>query len=48
MNAAVVESAAEFSLTEGMTYFVSDNASSHKSYSERGVKLLIIDGEFLQ
>jgi quercetin dioxygenase-like cupin family protein len=37
-----------FSLSKGMTYVVSDNLSSHRSISENGVKLLIIDGEFLK
>ena len=35
-------------LTQGMTYIVSDNLSSHRSHSENGVKLLIIDGDFLK
>jgi len=35
-------------LSKGMTYIVSDNASSHRSRTEHGVKLLIIDEEFLQ
>ena len=34
-------------LTEGSTYVVSDEMSSHRSVSENGVKLLIIDGDFL-
>ena len=34
-------------LTKGMTYVVSDNMSSHRSVSEKGVRLLIIDGDFL-
>lgn len=34
-------------LSPGMTYVVSDNASQHRSYSKEGVKLLIIDGDFL-
>lgn len=34
-------------LTPGMTYVVTDNASQHRSYSKTGVKLLIIDGDFL-
>ena len=38
----------EFSLTKGMTYVVSDDLSSHRSISKVGVKLLIIDGNFLQ
>ncbi len=36
-----------FRLNKGMTYVVSDDLSSHRSYSETGVKLLIIDGDFL-
>jgi len=36
-----------FSLVKGMTYVVSDNLSSHRSISKSGVKLLIIDGDFL-
>lgn len=35
-------------LIEGMTYIVSDDLSSHRSISENGVKLLIIDGDFLK
>jgi uncharacterized cupin superfamily protein len=34
-------------LEKGMTYVVSDDQSSHRSFSQSGVKLLIIDGEFL-
>ena len=34
-------------LSKGMSYIVSDNASSHRSISSHGVKLLIIDGDFL-
>ncbi|HTI57474.1 DHCW motif cupin fold protein [Mucilaginibacter sp.] len=37
-----------FSLVAGMTYIVSDNLSSHRSISKNGVKLLIIDGDFLK
>jgi quercetin dioxygenase-like cupin family protein len=37
----------QFILTAGMSYVVSDNLSSHRSVSEKGVKLLIIDGNFL-
>jgi hypothetical protein len=32
----------------GMTFIVSDDLSSHRSFSEKGVKLLIIDGDFLK
>ena len=37
-----------FILTKGMTYIVSDELSSHRSVSSDGVKLLIIDGDFLR
>jgi hypothetical protein len=35
-------------LSKGMSYVVSDNLSSHRSISKNGVKLLIIDGDFLK
>lgn len=38
----------KFTLTRGMTYVVSDELSSHRSSTEHGVKLLIIDGDFLK
>ena len=34
-------------LKKGMTYVVSDNLSSHRSKTNKGAKLLIIDGDFL-
>lgn len=34
-------------LTKGMSYIVSDDLSTHRSISSNGVKLLIIDGNFL-
>ena len=37
-----------FILQKGMTYVVSDELSSHRSVAEKGVKLLIIDGDFLK
>lgn len=37
-----------FSLKKGMSYIVSDNLSEHRSHSAAGVKLLIIDGDFLK
>jgi hypothetical protein len=37
----------EYTLTKGMSYQVSDNLSSHRTSSENGVKLFIIDGDFL-
>ena len=43
-----LESGGEFTLTAGMTYVVSDGLSSHRSISKNGVKLLIIDGDFLK
>jgi quercetin dioxygenase-like cupin family protein len=38
----------KFVLKKGDTYVVSDELSSHRSISENGVKLLIIDGDFLK
>lgn len=35
-------------LTPGMSYVVSDELSSHRSVSRGGVKLLIVDGDFLR
>lgn len=37
-----------FTLRAGMTYVVSDEESSHRSKTREGVKLLIIDGDFLR
>jgi hypothetical protein len=37
-----------FTLTKDMTYVVSDDLSSHRSVTTNGVKLLIIDGDFLK
>ncbi len=34
-------------LSKGMSYVVSDQMSSHRSTTQNGVKLLIIDGDFL-
>jgi len=42
-----LETREAFTLTAGMTYVVSDDLSSHRSRSKNGVKLLIIDGDFL-
>lgn len=36
-----------FNFSEGMSFVVSDDRSSHFSISEKGAKLLIIDGDFL-
>lgn len=35
-------------LKKGMTYVVSDYLSTHRSIAKNGVKLLIIDGDFLK
>lgn len=35
-------------LSKGMSYVVSDQLSSHRSFSKNGAKLLIIDGDFLK
>ena len=43
-----LENGEQFILTKGMTYVVSDELSSHRSVSKNGVKLLIIDGDFLK
>jgi hypothetical protein len=37
-----------FSLSAGMSYQVSNGASSHRSISKNGATLLIIDGDFLK
>ncbi|MFM9986732.1 MAG: DHCW motif cupin fold protein [Flavobacteriales bacterium] len=34
-------------LNAGMCYVVSDDMSSHRSFSEHGAELLIVDGDFL-
>ena len=36
-----------FQMTKGMSYQVSDELSSHRSFSPDGAKLLIVDGSFL-
>jgi hypothetical protein len=38
----------KFIMTKGSKYVVSDGLSSHRSISKDGVKLMIIDGDFLQ
>jgi quercetin dioxygenase-like cupin family protein len=42
-----LETGEKFLLKKGMTYVVSDNMSSHRSVTSTGVKLLIMDGDFL-
>jgi hypothetical protein len=43
-----LETGEKMKLTKGETYVVSDNLSSHRSLADNGVKLLIIDGDFLK
>lgn len=43
-----METGESLSFKKGMTYVVSDELSSHRSISGQGVKLLIIDGDFLK
>lgn len=38
----------KISLSKGKSYVVSDELSSHRSFSKNGVKLLIVDGDFLK
>src|SRR5688572_28634979 len=40
-----MEEGEEYTLAVGQSYIVSDEMSSHRSYSPEGVLLLIIDGE---
>jgi quercetin dioxygenase-like cupin family protein len=42
-----MEGGGSFTLKKGMTYVVSDELSSHRSVTDRGATLLIIDGDFL-
>ena len=37
-----------FNLKQGMTYVVSDDMGSHKSSTKDGVKLMIVDGDFMK
>ncbi|HJV18529.1 MAG TPA: DHCW motif cupin fold protein [Sediminibacterium sp.] len=43
-----MENGGQVRLSKGMTYIVSDELSSHRSVSKEGVRLLIIDGDFLK
>src|SRR5260221_5233972 len=43
-----LQSGEKFTLSKRMSYVVSDELSSHRSISTNGVKLLIIDGDFLK
>lgn len=43
-----LETGEKLRLCQGMTYVVSDDQSSHRSMSEQGATLLIVDGDFLK
>lgn len=43
-----METGGDVQLSKGMTYVVSDELSSHRSVSRNGVRLLIMDGDFLK
>ena len=43
-----LNSGERINLKKGGTYVVSDELSSHRSVTEKGVKLLIVDGDFLK
>lgn len=43
-----LQSGEQFILKKGMTYIVSDELSSHRSTTVNGVKVMIIDGDFLK
>ncbi len=43
-----LESREVVTLQQGMSYVVSDDLSSHRSISANGVKLMIVDGDFLK
>ena len=43
-----LENDKKLTLAAGNTYVVSDEMSSHRSFAADGVKLLIIDGDFLK
>ncbi len=43
-----MESGEKVVMKKGMTYVVSDGLSSHRSVTESGATLMIIDGDFLE
>jgi hypothetical protein len=45
---SALEPGEKLTLSKGMTYVVSDDLSSHRSTTSDGVKLMIIDGDFLK
>jgi len=42
-----MESGEKFSILKGLTYVVTDQMSSHRSRTDEGCRLFIVDGEFL-
>jgi hypothetical protein len=43
-----LENGEKYTLVKGVTYVVSDELSSHRSSTKDGVKVMIIDGDFLK
>jgi hypothetical protein len=43
-----LQNGSSFTMSRGSTYVVTDGLSSHRSYTNDGVKILIIDGDFLE
>lgn len=43
-----MENGESYRLTSGMCYVVSDNLSSHRSVTEHGATILVVDGDFLR
>jgi len=43
-----LEGGEKIRFSKGETFVVSDDLSSHRTFSENGVKLFIIDGDFLK
>jgi len=43
-----LDSGEKTQMIKGMSFVVSDELSSHRSYSQSGAKLLIVDGDFLK
>jgi hypothetical protein len=43
-----LEDGSKLTMKKGMTYIVSDELSSHRSSTKDGVKVMIIDGDFLK
>ena len=43
-----LDSGEKTQMIKGMSFVVSDELCSHRSYSQSGAKLLIVDGDFLK